>query len=78
MKKKWKKGLSGGNDCLYDFSLNVFHYLLSGASALAAGPYGHGHGGHMGPRGGFGHPQMMMGPHHGEGFSWLPLLTFFI
>jgi H+/Cl- antiporter ClcA len=79
MKQKWKKGIIwGGMIASMILVVNVFHYLLSGASALAAGPHGHGHGGHMGPHGGFGHQQMMMNPHHGGGFSWLWFLLFLL
>jgi H+/Cl- antiporter ClcA len=76
MNTKWKKGIIwGGMIASMMLVINVFHYLLSGASALAAGP--HGHGGHMGPHGGFGH-QMMMNPHHGGGFPWLWFLLFLL
>jgi 4-amino-4-deoxy-L-arabinose transferase-like glycosyltransferase len=79
MKKNWKKGIVWvGVIASMILVLNVFHYFLSGASALAAGPHGHGHGGLMGPRGGFVHQQMMMGSHHGVGFSWFWFLLFLL
>lgn len=55
-------------------------FLFGGGSALAHGPDRHGEG-RMGPySGGFGGrgPQMMHGPHHGDGFPWLGLLLFLI
>jgi H+/Cl- antiporter ClcA len=77
MNIKWKKGIVwGGMIASMILVMNVFHYLLSGASALAAGP--HGHGGHMDPRGGFVHQQITMGPQHGGGFSWLWFLLFLL
>lgn len=49
--------------------INVLHFLLSGSSAYARGPYGHGTAGMV--QGGFHPHQMINGPHYGGGFPWL-------
>lgn len=53
------------------------YFLIGGYSAFAAGRHGHGRGG-MGPHGGFGGRELMYGPHHGGGFSWLGFLVFLL
>lgn len=79
MNTKIKKGIFwGGMIASMILILNVAHYLVGGASALAAGHHGHGPRG-MGHHGAGFVPQQMMGAHHhGMGFSWLWFLFFLI
>jgi hypothetical protein len=58
---------------------NLLHHLFGNTSDYAGRHQGRGPGGMgMGTRGGFGPHQMMNGPHHGGGFSWLGFLLFLI
>ncbi len=80
MNQKLKKGIFwGGIIASMILVMNVFHYLFGGIHTLAFDPHGHGHGhGGMGPSGGWGHSNHMIGNQSHFGFLWIGFLLFLI